>query len=171
MIEKEMYEKIFAAFRESGMSEQAAKHAANPSGEPIVRRCEALAHEARQREAAQLGHQREAAQLDAIDTDWQRRERELAFLEAQGLHVADWRAELTHERHLVAWANARGDTTYGATASLNERTPQSTPQRGTTALHERTPQRGAITRLQEGASERDVYENLKQRITRLEGML
>jgi hypothetical protein len=128
-------------------------------GEPIVRRCEALAHEARQREAAQLGRQREAEAIAAIDQDWQRRERELEFLEAQGLHVADWRAELTHERHMVAWANARGDTTYGATASLHERTPQSTPQRG------------AITRLQEGASERDIYNDLAARITRLEGML
>jgi hypothetical protein len=159
MIDRETHAKMVQAFQESGMSEEAARHAANPSGEPIVRRCEALAHEARQRQAAQLGRQREAAQLDAIDTDWQRRERELEFLEAQGLHVADWRAELTHERHLVAWANSRGDTTYGATASLNERTPQSTPQRG------------AITRLQEGASERDVYESLKARITRLEGEL
>jgi hypothetical protein len=159
VIDREVYEKIFAAFVESGMSEEAARYAANPHNEPIARRCEALAHEARQREAAQLGRQREAAQFAAIDTDWQRRERELEFLEAQGLHVADWREEMLHDQHLIAWANARGDTTYGATASLNERTPQSTPQRG------------AITRLQEGASERDVYENLKQRITRLEGML
>jgi hypothetical protein len=159
MIDREMYEKIFAAFRESGMSEEAARYAANPHNEPVVRRCEALAHEARQREAAQLGRQREAEAIAAIDQDWQRRERELEFLEAKGLWMADWRAELTHDQHLIAWANARGDTTYGATASLNERTPQSTPQRGT------------ITRLQEGDDERDVYENLKQRIARLEGKL
>jgi hypothetical protein len=159
MIEKEMYERIFAAFVESGMSEEAARYAANPHNEPVVRRCESLAHEARQREAAQLGRQREAEAIAAIDTDWEARERELEFLEAQGLHVADWRAELTHERHLVAWANSRGDTTYGATASLNERTPQSTPQRG------------AITRLQEGASERDVYADIERRIARLEGKL
>jgi hypothetical protein len=159
MIDRETHAKMVQAFQESGMSEEAARYAANPSGEPIARRCEALAHEARQREAAQLGRQREAEAIAAIDQDWTRRERELEFLEAQGLHVADWRAELTHDQHLIAWANARGDTTYGATASLHERTPQSTPRRG------------AITRLQEGADERAVYENLKQRITRLEGML
>jgi hypothetical protein len=165
MIEKEMYERIFAAFVESGMSEEQAKIAANPHNEPIARRCEVLAHEKRLQEAAQLGRQREAEAIAAIDTDWQRRERELAFLEAQGLHVADWREELTHERHMVAWANARGDTTYGATASLNERTPQSTPQRGTTALRERTPQRGT-TALQE--SERDAYADIERRISALE---
>jgi hypothetical protein len=169
VIDREVYEKIFAAFVESGMSEEAARYAANPSGEPIVRRCEALAHEARQREAAQLGRQREAEAIAAIDTDWEAREQQIALLEAKGLWMADWREELTHERHLVAWANARGDTTYGATASLHERTPQSTPQRGTTALRERTPQRGAITRLQ--GSERDVYADIERRITRLEGML
>jgi hypothetical protein len=157
VIDREMYEKIFAAFVESGMSEEQAKIAANPHNEPVVRRCEALAHEARQREAAQLGRQREAEAIAAIDQDWTRRERELEFLEAQGLHVADWRAELTHERHMVAWANARGDTTYGATASLNER--------GTTALRERTPQRGT-TALQE--SERDVYADIERRISALE---
>jgi hypothetical protein len=124
-----------------------------------VRRCEALAHEARQREAAQLGRQREAAQLAAIDTDWEAREQQIALLESKGLWMGDWREELTHDQHLIAWANARGDTTYGATASLHERTPQSTPRRG------------AITRLQEGADERAVYESLKARIARLEGML
>jgi hypothetical protein len=162
VIDRETHAKMVQAFRESGMSEEAARYAANPSGEPIVRRCEALAHEARQREAAQLGRQREAAQLAAIDTDWEAREQQIALLESKGLWMGDWREELTHDQHLIAWANARGDTTYGATASLHER--------GTTTLREYTPQRGA-TRLQEGADERDVYENLKQRITRLEGML
>jgi hypothetical protein len=153
VIDREMYKKIFAAFVESGMSEEAARYAANPHNEPVVRRCEALAHEARQREAAQLGRQREAAQLAAIDTDWEAREKQIALLEAKGLWMADWRAELTHDQHLIAWANARGDTTYGATASLNERTPQSTPQRGTTALQE---------------SERDVYADIERRISALE---
>jgi hypothetical protein len=159
VIDRETHAKMVQAFQESGMSEEAARYAANPSGEPIVRRCEALAHEARQREAAQLGRQREAAQLAAIDTDWEAREQQIALLESKGLWMGDWREELTHDQHLIAWANARGDTTYGATASLHERTPQSTPRRG------------AITRLQEDADERAVYENLKQRITRLEGML
>jgi hypothetical protein len=157
MIDREMYKKIFAAFRESGMSEEAARYATNPHNEPVVRRCEALAHEARQREAAQLGRQREAAQLDAIDTDWEAREKQIALLEAKGLWMADWRAELTHDQHLIAWANARGDTTYGATASLHER--------GTTTLREYTPQRGT-TALQE--SERDVYADIERRISALE---
>jgi hypothetical protein len=153
MIDRETHAKLVAAFQESGMSEAAARYAANPHNEPIVRRCEALAHEARQREAAQLGRQREAAQLAAIDTDWEAREKQIALLESKGLWMADWRAELAHERHMVAWANSRGDTTYGATASLNERTPQSTPQRGTTALQE---------------SERDVYADIERRISALE---
>jgi hypothetical protein len=157
MIDRETHAKMVQAFQEGGMSEAAAKHATNPHNEPVVRRCEALAHEARQRQAAQLGRQREAEAIAAIDTDWQRRERELEFLEASGLHVADWREELTHDQHLVAWANARGDTTYGATASLHER--------GTTALRERTPQRGT-TALQE--SERDVYADIERRISALE---
>jgi hypothetical protein len=162
MIDKQTFENLVAAFQGSGLSEAAAKHAANPTGEPIVRRCEVLAHEARQREAAQLARQREAAHLDAIDTDWEAREKQITFLESRGLRMDDWREEMLHDRHLVAWANARGDTT----TSLHERTPQ----RDTTALHERTPQRGAMT-LREGADERAVYENLKARIARLEGML
>jgi hypothetical protein len=166
MIDKETFENLVAAFVEGGMSEAAAKHAANPHNEPIVRRCEVLAHEARQRESAQLARQREAAHLDAIDTDWEAREKQIAFLESRGLRMDDWREEMLHDRHLVAWANSRGDTT----ATLHERTPQRTPQRGTTTLHERTPQRGAMT-LREGEDELAVYENLKQRISALEGMI
>jgi hypothetical protein len=165
MIDRETHAKMVQAFQESGMSEEQAKIAANPSGEPVVRRCEALAHEARQREAAQLGRQREAEAIAAIDTDWEAREQQIALLEAKGLRMDDWRAELAHDQHLVAWANAGKTETYRATASLNERTPQSTPQRGTTALRERTPQRGT-TALQE--SERDVYADIERRISALE---